>query len=71
MDKNNRLFTSEQYIGRVQMFRYVTDDEARVEKAKRDAEEQKTAESRSAGVKAAAAAQKESAAAKPQDSRPQ
>lgn len=69
MDKNNRLFTSEQYVGRVQMFRYVTDDEARAEKAKRDAEEQKTAESRSAGVKAAA--QKESAAAKPQDSRPQ
>ena len=28
IDKNNRMFTSEQYPGRVQQFRYVTDAEA-------------------------------------------
>jgi DNA-binding beta-propeller fold protein YncE len=35
IDKTNRIFTSEQYPGRVQMFRYFTDDEARAELAKR------------------------------------
>jgi hypothetical protein len=35
IDKNNRIFTSEQYPGRVQMFRYFTDDEARAELARR------------------------------------
>ena len=28
IDKNNRIFTSEQYPGRVQQFRYITDAEA-------------------------------------------
>ena len=28
IDKQNRVFVSEQYLGRVQMFRYVTDAEA-------------------------------------------
>jgi hypothetical protein len=28
IDKHNRIFTSEQYPGRVQMFRYITDAEA-------------------------------------------
>jgi hypothetical protein len=28
IDKNNRMFTSEQFPGRVQMFRYITDAEA-------------------------------------------
>ena len=40
IDKNNRLYTSEQFPGRVQMFRYTTNDEALVEKAKRDAEQE-------------------------------
>ena len=35
IDKNNRIFTSEQYPGRVQMFRYFSDDEARTELARR------------------------------------
>jgi DNA-binding beta-propeller fold protein YncE len=37
IDKQNRVFTSEVYPGRVQMFRYVTQDEALKEKEKRDA----------------------------------
>ena len=38
-DKNNRVFTSEIYPGRVQQFRYVTDAEA--EQARKDKEEQR------------------------------
>jgi DNA-binding beta-propeller fold protein YncE len=38
IDKQNRVFTSEVYPGRVQMFRYVTQDEAQQEFAKREAE---------------------------------
>lgn len=34
--KNNRMFTTEQYPGRMQMFQYVTDAEADAEKAKRE-----------------------------------
>ena len=41
IDKDNRVFTSEQFPGRVQMFRYITDEEAKAEKAKRDAEQAK------------------------------
>ena len=33
---NNRIITSEQLPGRVQVFRYVTDAEAAAEKARRD-----------------------------------
>jgi 6-phosphogluconolactonase (cycloisomerase 2 family) len=36
--KNNRVITSEQFPGRVQVFRYVTDAEAAAEKARREAE---------------------------------
>jgi len=36
--KNNRVVTSEQFPGRVQMFRYVTDAEAAAEKASREAQ---------------------------------
>jgi DNA-binding beta-propeller fold protein YncE len=39
--KNNRVFTSEQYPGRVQIFRYISDEEAGAEKARREAEEKK------------------------------
>jgi len=37
IDKQNRVFTSETYPGRVQMFRYVTQEEAQKEKDRRDA----------------------------------
>ena len=39
--KNNRVIASEQWPGRVQVFRYVTDAESSEEKKKRDAEGQK------------------------------
>jgi hypothetical protein len=37
IDKQNRVFTSETYPGRVQEFRYVTQEEAVKEKDRRDA----------------------------------
>jgi len=37
--RNNRVITSEQFPGRVQVFRYVTDAEAAAEKARREAEQ--------------------------------
>jgi DNA-binding beta-propeller fold protein YncE len=46
IDKQNRVFTTEQYPGRMQMFRYITDADAATEKARREAELQKTAEAR-------------------------
>jgi DNA-binding beta-propeller fold protein YncE len=46
IDKQNRVFTTEQYPGRMQMFRYITDAEAATEKARREAELQKTADAR-------------------------
>jgi hypothetical protein len=73
IDKRNRVFTTEQYPGRMQMFRYVTDAEAAAEKAQREDQLQKAADRRQ---KAAAPAptdkpaqvspQKESAQPKPQ-----
>jgi DNA-binding beta-propeller fold protein YncE len=39
--KRNRVITSEQYPGRVQIFRYVTNEEAKAEKAERDAQASK------------------------------
>jgi len=41
--QNNRVITSEQFPGRVQVFRYVTDAEAAAEKARREAEQSKPA----------------------------
>jgi sugar lactone lactonase YvrE len=41
--QNNRVITSEQFPGRVQVFRYVTDAEAAAEKARREAEPSKPA----------------------------
>jgi DNA-binding beta-propeller fold protein YncE len=41
--KNNRIITSEQWPGRLQVFRYVTDAEAAAEKARREAEPGKPA----------------------------
>jgi len=46
IDKQNRVFTTEQYPGRMQMFRYVTDAEAAVEKAKREEDLKKAADAR-------------------------
>ena len=45
IDKNNRVFTTEQFPGRMQMFRYVTKAEAKAEKERRDAEAEKEGES--------------------------
>lgn len=47
--KTNRLFTSEQYPGRMQIFQYVTNGEALAEKKKRDEEAEKKAAARTAG----------------------
>jgi len=69
IDKNNRIFTSEQYPGRVQMFRYFTDDEARAQiKERQAAEEKKSPRTKPATADAAAAAPSStsSAAQKPQ-----
>ena len=41
--KYNRMITSEQFPGRVQVFRYVTDAEAAAEKARREAEQARPA----------------------------
>jgi len=41
--QNNRVITSEQFPGRVQTFRYVTDVEAAAERARREAEPEKPA----------------------------
>jgi hypothetical protein len=54
IDKHNRVFTTEQEPGRVQMFRYVTDTDAAAEKAKHDEELQKAAEKRQKAAAAAA-----------------
>lgn len=45
IDKDNRVFTSEVFPGRVQEFRYVTQEEARQEYLRREAEKKKAAES--------------------------
>ncbi|MBZ5678896.1 MAG: 6-bladed beta-propeller [Acidobacteriia bacterium] len=45
VDKQNRVFTTEQYPGRMQMFRYITDAEAAAEKARREVEQKKKADS--------------------------
>jgi hypothetical protein len=46
IDKQNRVFTTEQYPGRMQMFRYVTDAEAAVEKKRQEDERKSKAEAR-------------------------
>ena len=53
--KNNRVFTAEQYLGRVQMFKYMTDDETRAELKRKDEEREKKAEARRSSVKSPAA----------------
>jgi DNA-binding beta-propeller fold protein YncE len=53
--KQNRVFTTEQYPGRLQMFRYVTDEEAAAEKTKKEEEAKQAAERRRQAAAAAAA----------------
>jgi hypothetical protein len=48
IDKSNRVFTSEVFPGRVQEFRYVTQEEARQEYERREAEKKKAAEAKPA-----------------------
>jgi len=43
IDNKNRVFTSEQFPGRVQMFQYVSDAEAQAVKEQRATEQQKKA----------------------------
>ena len=50
-NKLNRVFTSEQMLGRVQMYEYVTNAEAKVEQARRQAEIDKKAQERAASTK--------------------
>lgn len=45
-NKKNRVYTSEQYPGRMQMFQYVTDTEAAAEKTKHEEDLKKAAERR-------------------------
>jgi sugar lactone lactonase YvrE len=72
IDKSNRIFTSEQYPGRVQMFRYFTDDDARAQIKQRAADAEKKSQQRKPGSADAAAPAStpapstNSAAAKPQ-----
>ncbi len=62
IDKNNRVFTTEQYPGRLQMFRYVTDAEAEAEKIRQEEERKNAADRRrnaaASGPPAEAPAQK-------------
>ena len=46
IDKQNRVFTTEQYPGRMQMFRYVTDAEAAAEKTRQEEERKRAADAK-------------------------
>jgi DNA-binding beta-propeller fold protein YncE len=50
--KNNRVYTAEQMLGRVQMYRYYTNSEAKAEIARREEEAKKRAADRDAAKKA-------------------
>jgi hypothetical protein len=65
IDKQNRVFTTEQYPGRLQVFRYVTDAEAAAEKARHDEELQKAADER--GKRPAPASPEKPAGTSPQN----
>jgi len=53
IDKNNRVFTSEIYPGRVQQFRYVTDAEAEQLRKEREQQREKKAGGNSSSIPAA------------------
>lgn len=63
IDKQNRVFTTEQFPGRLQMFRYLTDGEAAAEKTRREDEAVKAAERRRAAAAPAPPAEKPAEAA--------
>jgi hypothetical protein len=69
--RNHRVYTSEQYPGRLQMFRYVTDAEAAAEKSKHEDDLKQAAERRqkaaSAPAKADTPAGQKPEAADPKD----
>jgi type IV secretory pathway TraG/TraD family ATPase VirD4 len=65
IDKHNRIFTTEQYPGRVQMFRYFTDDEAREQIKQHQAELEKK---RPQGAEAKTGAAESAAPASPTNS---
>jgi hypothetical protein len=69
IDKNNRVFTTEQYPGRMQMFRYVTDDEAAAEKVKREDDLKKAADARR-GISSATPKPAEPSEVKPEATAP-
>lgn len=68
---HNRVFTSEQYPGRVQQFQYITDAEAAAEKARREAEGAGKQAGKAAKSGEAAATAKDSTGAKAKDPAPQ
>jgi len=51
IDKKNRVFTAEQMLGRVQMYRYYTNAEAKAEVARREEEAKKRLQERDATKK--------------------
>ena len=57
IDKKNRIFTSEQYPGRVQMFRYITDAEAEQLKKEKEAQRGEKAAANQAAATTQQAAQ--------------
>ncbi|UWZ85415.1 SMP-30/gluconolactonase/LRE family protein [Occallatibacter riparius] len=63
--KNNRVYTAEQYPGRLQMFRYVTDTEAAAEKAKHEEDQQKGSQHHQKAAPASPAKPDTTAAEKP------
>ena len=65
IDKQNRVFTTEQFPGRVQVFRYVTDAEAAAEKDRNEEELQKAADQRQKAAGQGPAPQKVPDAAAP------
>ncbi len=64
-NKLHRIFTSEQMLGRTQMYRYITNDEAKAEAERRKAELEKKAQERNATRGATAATGTASTAAAP------
>jgi hypothetical protein len=53
VDKNNRVLTTELYPGRLQVFRYYTDSEAKAELDRRNEEAQKNADQKKPAASAA------------------
>jgi hypothetical protein len=56
VDKNNRVLTTELYPGRLQVFRYYTNSEAKAELDRRNAEDKKKADRKKPASSSAPAA---------------